>query len=90
MGLCTSVNSTVSCLLDFLKSKFETNVVFLFQSLTLRQSTFRDFFISAKKAIYTSDEDSEVETKKARKLEKAKGGDSDSDSARFVPNPNIF
>ena len=49
-----------------------------------------DFFISAKKAIYTSDEDSEVETKKARKLEKAKGGDSDSDSARFVPNPNIF
>ncbi len=34
-----------------------------------------------KKQIYTSDEDSDVETKKAKKLERAKM-DSDSDSAK--------
>lgn len=33
----------------------------------------------AKKSIYTSDEDSDVEASKAKKLEKAKGIDSDSD-----------
>lgn len=37
-----------------------------------------------KKPIYTSDEDSDLESKKGKRLEKAKGVDSDSDSARFV------
>jgi hypothetical protein len=35
-----------------------------------------------KKQIYTSDEDSDIETKKAKKLERAKVVDSDSDSAK--------
>ena len=39
-------------------------------------------FLAKKKQIYTSDEDSDVETKKAKKLERAKMVESDSDSAK--------
>ena len=40
-----------------------------------------------KKPIYSSDEDdSDVEKKKGKRLQKAKGVDSDSDSNRFVQN----
>jgi hypothetical protein len=39
-------------------------------------------FSAKKKQIYTSDEDSDVETKKAKKLERAKMVESDSDSAK--------
>jgi len=37
-----------------------------------------------KKPIYSSDDDSDLESKKGKKLEKAKGVDSDSDSARSI------
>ncbi len=55
------------------------------KSSSVKYSKFQTWhcpFSAKKKQIYTSDEDSDVETKKAKKLERAKMVESDSDSAK--------